>query len=488
MELSQEQIAVLGNLADAVKGLGTDEKGAYAHQHTGITLHGPTGIFSTFGLNREILTAHLEPEGIASVLPIKPSMDTDPRYGTVTGITGSYGDQPENKCDAAPHAYLKGCNLTARFGQLRFDTNTIEWNKVITRLNRGDFMDLQMLGSLLGNDQAAMGLVPANLTGGDLLNIVTLSEMLVAGVQMQRELTHQYWQGNVAITNEFPGLDVQIATGQMDADRPGTLCPALDADVKSFNYADVCGTVNDIVEYMSMMAWYLDYNARKMKLKPVKSVISMTPNLWYELSACWPCRYLTNRCQDFAGTQVAVMNDESNVNLRDKLRDGMYLPINGINYPVVIDDGIFEHDSTNNPNNLVDGEFASTIYFVPLTVLGNFPVTYREYLDYRSSVAQANLKPFMNMRRPDFWSDNGIFSWAYDGQLWCYLLGLLTEQRIILRAPQLSGRIDHVKYTPLQHLRSPDPTSDYWLDGGSSGPPPQRASYATWGTRGSGLI
>ena len=50
MELSQEQITVLSTLADAVKGMGTDKKGAYAHQGTGFTLHGPGGIFSTFGL------------------------------------------------------------------------------------------------------------------------------------------------------------------------------------------------------------------------------------------------------------------------------------------------------------------------------------------------------------------------------------------------------------------------------------------------------
>jgi len=487
MELTQEQIQVLSTLADAVKGLSAGKKGGYAHTHTGITLHGPGGIFSTFGLDREILTAHIQPEGIASVLPIKSSMDTDPRYGTITGITGSVGAQPTNACDAAPHAYMKGCNQTARFGRIRYDTNTIEFDEVIKRYNRGDFMDLQMLGSLLDNDQAKLGLVPGGLTGGDLLNIVTLSEMLVAGVQMQRELTHQMWQGTTAVANEFPGLDVQIATGQMDADRPGTLCPALDADVKDFEYADVCGTVRDIVEYMGMLAWYLQFNARRMRLNPAKWVIAVTPNLWYELSACWPCRYLTNRCQDFAGTQVAVINDENNTSLRDKLRTDMYLPINGVNYPVIIDDGIFEHDHTNNPSNLVAGEFASSIYFVPKTVLGNFPATYREYLNYRSPVALAATKPFVGFRRPDFWSDNGIFSWAYDGQLWCFLLGLKTEQRVILRTPQLSGRIDHVKYTPLQHLRSPDPASDYFDDGGVS-LREGRASYSVWGSGPSGLI
>jgi len=46
-------------------------------------------------------------------------------------------------------------------------------------------------------------------------NLVTLAEMLVAGVQAQREIVRQIWQGNVAVNNEFPGLEYQVATGQI---------------------------------------------------------------------------------------------------------------------------------------------------------------------------------------------------------------------------------------------------------------------------------
>jgi hypothetical protein len=484
-QLNEQQVQLLAAaMGEAFRMVAEGKKGAYAHTHTGITLHGPGGIFSTFGLNREIINAHIAPTGIANLLPLLPSMDTDPRFGTVTGVTGSVGDQPTETCEAAPHAYLKGCNLTARFGRIRFDTNTIEWDKVMTRYNRGDFMDLMFLGSMLGAEDVRAGLVPTDISETDMLNIVTLAEMLVVGVQAQREIVRQTWQGNIFIDNEFPGLDGQIATGQMDADRPGVLCTALDADVKNFGYADVCGTARDIVEYVSMLHWYLRHNATRSKLTPVKWALVLRPELWFELSACWPCRYQTNRCQDAAGTQVAVINDENNVSMRDAMREGMFLWVNGEKIQVVTDDGIFEHDSTNDAH-LLPGEFASSIYMVPLTILGTFPVTYREYLNYRSPVAQANVAPFAGSRRPDFWSDNGVFSWAYDGQLWCYLLGLKTEQRVILRTPQLSGRIDHVKYTPTQHLRSPYPDSEYFRDGGSSIGPPQRSSYAVWA---SGLV
>jgi len=180
------------------------------------------------------------------------------------------------------------------------------------------------------------------------------------------------------------------------------------------------------------------------------------------------------------------MNDETNTRLRDNMRAQMTIPINGEEYRVVIDDGIYEHNASNN-QNLSPGQFASSIYVVPLTILGNFPVTYREYLNYRSDVAQGNVAPFAGYRR-DFWTDRGVFSWAYDGVLWCYKLGIKTEQRIILRTPQLAGRIDYVMYEPLQHLRSPYPDSDYWMNGGVSVRPAQRTSYAVWSSAANNVV
>ena len=145
-------------------------------------------------------------------------------------------------------------------------------------------------------------------------------------------------------------------------------------------------------------------------------------------------------------------------------RRDMAIMINGETYPVVTDVGIFEHNNINNAN-LLPGEYASSIYFVPLTVRENFPVTYMEFMDYKQSQPDINL--LQNM--PTFWyTDNGKFYWNYDGDKWCFILNLLTEQRIILRTPHLAGRIDYVKYEPLQHERDSDPSGAYHMDGGTS--------------------
>lgn len=452
-----------------------------ATTHTGVTLHDGAGIFSVCGLNREVISAHVEPHGIGTELPLIPSIDTDPRYASLTGFTAASGAQPTNTCEAAPYGFMKGCTLTSIFGRLRFDTNTIEFDRVMTRYNRGDFTDLVLLNNIYQDIDMTKGMMPTGLNSSQVLNIVTMAEMVTAGVLTQRELVRQMWQGNPLVNNEFPGLDRQIATGQVDSDT-NTACPALDSDVKDFGYDDVCGTGRDIVEYMSMMAWYLEFNARRMKVMPVEWVIAVRPELWYELSACWPCRYLTNRCANAAGTAVGVINDENNTSLRDKMREGMYLPINGKNYRVIVDDGIFEHDSTNNAN-LAAGQFASSVYFVPLTILGRTPVTFRNYLNYRDPVADANVA-LLNGRQ-DFWTDNGVFSWALQQTYWCYLLGLKTEQRVVLLTPQLAGKIQNVSYTPLQHLRSSNPDSEYFRDGGLS-VRPIGTKYSVWAASGVG--
>jgi hypothetical protein len=438
---------------------GDHTKNTPASVMTAPALHGPGGIFTGPGLERDVITAHIRPEGISSILPRVPNTSTDPRYAALTGYTDVEGDEITNACEDAPYGFVKSCNLTASFGLVRRDTNTIEMDKVMLRINRGDFTDLVLRGRVLG----LMDIGPSGMNEQQILNVVTMSEMVGAAVQSERALNTRYWQGTVA-AGQMPGLDVQIATGQIDADT-GTACPALDSDVKDFAYNDVCGTGLDIVEYMSMLQYYIRNNARKMGLMPATWVWMMRPELWYELSACWPCKYLTNRCLTAnVGANVAVINDDVNTRIKDEMRQGMFIDVNGIREPVVVDDGIFEHNNINNAN-VGAGTYASSIYYVPLTIAGGFPTTRIEYVDYRG----AQMDRALLMGKEDWWwTDAGMWSWAIEQIKWCYKLSLKTEQRIVLQTPQLAGRIDSVLYSPLQHLRSPDPASPYAFDGGVS--------------------
>jgi hypothetical protein len=432
-------------------------------------LHGSGGIFSGPGLERDVITAHVRPYGISGQLPMLPSIDQDPRFASLTGYTAEIGSQPEFACQDAPVRYVKGCNLTARFGRVRYDTNDIDIDDVMLRVNRGDFTDLVLRGQVLGLENVA----PGGLNQAQILNIVTMSEMVGVGVAFERELNRQIWQGSFAVQNEFPGLDVQIATGQVDADT-NQACPALDSDVKNYNYQMLSAS---IVTYLSTLEWYLKHNAMTMGLDPVQWVIAMRPELWFELTAMWPCAYHTTKCSPQVDTNSTVYIDgRDNTNERDAMRNGMYIDINGTRYPVIVDTGIFEHNNVNNAN-LGLGQYASTIYMIPLTITGGFPVTYREHVQFSAAEPDRSL---LRGLEDFFWTDGGRYSWAIENNKWCFKLAAKTEQRVILRTPQLAGRIDAVGYEPLQHLRAPQPDSPYFYDGGVSVRPGLGTPNAVW--------
>jgi hypothetical protein len=461
--LQKSQELMLARLEKSEKDLHTKTPANFG---TAVELHGVGSLFGSHSIDRDVITAHMRPFGLGARLPKFPSVYEQPFYASITGFTADSGTEQTSDCADCKVAYMKGCDLTAQFGRICRDTKTIEINKVMLQKNRGDFTDLVLHGSLLGDT----GFMPSGMSDADVLNIVTKAEMVTAAISMERSLGKQLWRGsifnNTGGYKEFPGLMYQIATGQMDA-HTATLCPALDSDVKLFGYQNVedRNSLYDIVDYLSAMEFYLHNNAERMGLLPATWVLCMRPELWYVLSGMWPCAYNTNRCgsKDTAAIDAVPAIDAFAMRqLRDDMRNGMFLDINGRRYPVVTDDGIFEADNTNT-TGIKAGCYASSIYFVPLTAAG-MTVTYMEYVDYRA--AQPDIA-FLKGKE-DFWSDDGKYFWALEQIKWCYKLSVKTEQRVILRTPQLAGRIDRIGYCPTQHLRSSDPTSSYFMDGGVS--------------------
>ncbi len=465
--MTQEQmIALMGQAFGEMLAKQMHTK-APANVSTAGMLTQPGGLFTVAGMEPDIITTHIQPAGLGTALPVFQSNIDDPRYGFITGFANVAGSEATNPCDDAPKGYMKGGTLTAQFGRVMRQTETIEIDKLLHQ-QRGASTNLRLMGEMLG---MGTGLAPSNMTQGQLLDLVVQAEMVGVGVQMERKLATLLWQGSTANNTagggykEFPGLDNQIATGQVDAET-NTAMAAADSLIYDFNYNAVDGTVLDIIDYLSMQEFYLRDIANRTGLSPVTHAVVMRPELWFELSAVWPCRYLTNRCSTDSGTSPVVINDNVNVTMRDGMRNGGYIDINGKRYPVITDDGIFEHTNINNAN-VSAGSYASSIYFVPLRIRGNFPATYWEHIDYRG--VQAQLGPLgAGARNAPFWTSDGRFLWVYRENGYCFDLQAKIEPRVVLRAPHLAGKIQNVKYTPLTHLRDSQPSSAYWVDGGVS--------------------
>lgn len=455
---------------------------APAGVNTASLLTQPNGMFAVTGMENEVISLHLSPQGLGAAIPAIAAAVDDPRFGFITGFSDDIGSEAATPCGDAPTGYMKSGTLTARFGRIMRQTNTVEIDKLLHQ-KRGVNTDLRLINNVFNGDA---GMSMDNMNQSQLVDLVVKSEMVGLGVRMERKLAKMLWSGATTNNNagggykEFPGLDSQIATGQVDAETNVAMASA-DSDIKNFAYNLVDGTTLDIVEYLSMLEFYLRHKAERTNMLPVTWAIVMRPELWFELSAVWPCRYLTHRCSTDSGSNPVVINDNVNVQMRDSMRNGNYIDINGRRYPVITDDGIFEHTNANNAS-VTAGSYASSIYMVPLRVRGSFPVLYWEYIDYRG--VQQQISPLGGGRdKVPFWTDNGKFLWVYRDGGFCFDLQAKVEPRVVLRTPHLAGKIQNVRYTPLQHLASPFPESPYWQNGGTSirG---ASTSYAVWNTGG----
>jgi hypothetical protein len=451
---------------------------AAAAAHTGTLLHGPGGLFNSPGLDQALISLHVKSKGLGQLLPAFPSVDTNPFFGFITGFGEEEGSEPVNPCDDAPTGYMKSGTLTAKFGHVARDTKTIRLPDTIKKLHRGDFTDLMLVNSVMNEETRGM-YYPQDLTEAGFLDMVTKAEQVIAGINMERKLSNLLWNGDATVATaqegyvEFPGLDSQIATGQVDAEL-NVAIPSADSIIMDWAYQEIGNA--DIVAPIEELEDYVFNLAEDTGIGPISGVIVMRPQAWRALSNAWPVFQATQPDSVATGSDARILIDaRTNVEERNRMRQGLYLDINGRRYDVVLDTGITEENSGTNAGLGTD-EFASAIYFVPLTVVGGMPVTYWQYLPHQLSVPQTQL-----LRGMETWyTDGGRFLWSYDGTFTCFKLKMETDPRVVLRTPHLAWKIQNVKYTKLVPYRDSDPTSDYWKDGGVSLRNISPTQYATW--------
>lgn len=434
-------------------------------------LHGPGGLFGVSGLERELISTRVQPRGLIGNLPARGTTTMNPMYPYITGFQAVSGSTKNGVCDDPQTAGpIKNCLQTAAFGRQEFMTRTFERNRLGQQINRGEFMDLTLVNGPLVS--GAGGITsPASANGGGFdLNDEVASRFVEVGVAFENYYLRQLYVGNPANNSaaggykEFPGLDILIGTTKVDAIQ-GTPCPSLHSDIKAFNYAlaSAAGgqTIVNVLTYLLRTRKSL---AARTNMGGVTWALVMREELFYEITAVWPCAYLTFRCQQqTANTQTVLQVDaESQLQMRNDLRNGQYLLIDDVKIPVIFDDGIIEENRADNAA-ITAGCFASDIYLIPLTIRnGTMASTFVEYLDYSATNGA------MTMADPrDFWTDGGKYMWHHKPpNNWCEQWLSKSELRVILLTPQLAGRVTDIQYCPLQHTNDSIIGDDYFIDGG----------------------
>lgn len=441
---------------------------------TGIYGHGPGGLFSTPGLARPLFSAMVLPKtGLQSILPLRPTTETNPIFGIITGVTASSGSNPTGVCDDPPTSgTLKLCNHSFVLGRYSRMSRVFDLDRAGKTVNRGEFSDFQVFGNPLSQQDNP------NVPGmpGFNANQIAQNEVSKAlfelAVSWSRDFAKATFTGSTTNNTsgggykEFYGLETLVNTGYKDAET-NVVCPAADSIVRSFGNAMIGTNAQAFIKNIVNMYRNLKYLAVRAGLEPVQWNVVMPFGLFYEITEVWPIAYFTYRAQGIVPTGSTNYITASDVEkMREEMRgdlynySGQYLLIDGQRVPVVLDDAVPETENG-------DGSFTSELFFVPMTVMGGQPVTYMEYFNYDTPNGAVEMAKLFAPGDTYYTTDNGRFLWHKKPPTnYCVQLLVKTEPRLILLTPYLAARLTNVKYFPIYHERSPFTTSAYFQNGG----------------------
>lgn len=447
MPLSKEDLVDVLALFDAAQQRTTRKKAVTYNANTQYA-HGPRGLFNTPGADPDVYSTIQRPQGLSRTLPIRKSVDRNPVYSVLTNLGDESGSEPADDCSPAPksgNAYI--AHQTAPFGKIIRDTDTIVVADLGQRINRGEPMDLRVV-----NDMGSTSpFVPDPARNPEFVQSEEGLQLWKLGMTIERVVETDVFTGNPASNSNstkgrkyFAGLDLLINTSKIDAET-GMSVPALDSLLVDWNNADVAGTVTlngrsaDIVSTLSAMENYFYVRAQTTGAIAAERKLAMRYDLFWRLTEIWPCSYLTNNCSTPSNGTVFVQGAEQ-VAMRDEMRTGQFLWINGRRIAVEFSDKIDETVSA--------GRLNSDIYWLNTSANGRYTL-YFEAFDFEND---QNRQWRNNWANGEYWTSNdGIFMWTFERARFCEILSAKLEIRLINRTPWLCGRLQNVGYSALIH-------------------------------------
>jgi len=438
--------------------------------------HGPGGTFSVPGLDRFVFNAMMMPHlGVQGRLPLNVRNDTHPEYSILTGVTASSGSQPSGACDNFKTAGLaKLCTYSPPFGRYGLDTTVVNIEHAGEVTNRGEMVDLQLIGDPTAATVNASGVFPQVPINGSPLQNESAKRLFELAASFADEYSHIFWDGSPLNNvgdgyHEYYGLETLVNTGYRDS-ITGVACPAADSIVWSFGNNAVTDASANLVGKVQHILFRLRHIASRANLGAVRWVMAMPLGLFYKLTEVWSYYYIT---QAIAGL---TFNSSVSVNvggadataLRDQMRGdmetrtGQFLFVDGQRIDVWIDDAMPVTEVT-------PGVFSADIYILPVTVRGGTqPVLYKESFNYATPGGSMEVARMFTPGDSFFTTDAGTFLWHRKPPTnYCVQLSTVTRPRVILRTPYIAARITDVSWTPeTEHERSPFTSNSYFVNGG----------------------
>jgi len=480
-------------LEEVVKGqVGTAQKNDPPLAPVGPYLHGTGGLFNRRDRDNPVFAAIMGPSsGVADNLPVfNGARNLDNQFGgtdwafesLITGQTAgnldTFANQPTTPCADGPVAgLLKFCSIANTLGNYKMSTREVDIFRAGRVSDVTDAFTIQVANemprAIFGTPTSTPSL--QNAVANELASRIW--EMILG---FQRMFYPRVFIGspgnNVGTAMDIVGLDITINAGNKVDSSNGTVCTAANSDVKSFGNALV-GSATNIMRYLEMCDAFVMYRARKQGLGDPTYMIAMRPELWQEITEIIPVQALQKVIAAINNVTNgrAMVDGKEMYNDRNLMRASMMIPLNGRMVRVVVDDTIAE---TSLGNIAGIPTYSSTIYGIPLTVLGGYPVTFWEYFNHDNAQARTIELAANGLT---WTTDGGLFRWTSEFAKGCLKLNATMTPRLRMRTPQIAWRIDNVAYQPLQHFSSWDPTSAYFVDGGVTTGQGQKY-YSEWST------
>lgn len=450
---------------------------------------GPNSLFGALGLEREVISTRMQPFGLADKLPVSMTRVMWPQFAYFTGFSASVGAEPTGVCDDPPTAGSGAtCIQTAQFGRFSRQTRVIDITRLNQQINRAEMTDLSLFNGPLVSGLGAPT-VPGSTPGDFNIYNEAYMRMVEVGSEFQQWFGRQIYEGNPSNNTggngyrEFPGLDTLISTGHIDANT-SVVCPNLDSSIINFNYGNVSlstPAMTNFINGLTALMRYMRTKAAGQQMGDVNWALVMRPGLFYELTAAWPCNYATYRCAGNSGAlgaNVAVNVDGMDMaTMRDNMRNGSYLVIDGTQIQVIQDNLIREDTNTTN-SSVSNGSFASDVYLLPMSVRGR-AVLYWELFDHDKGVA--DISALGGAGGTYYWTDGGRYLWHLKPPTnWCIQVMGLVQPRIILRTPHLAARITNVQYQTFMHEPDVLASDPYHVTGGNPSGYSAPTFHAQW--------
>ncbi|MEI6046955.1 MAG: hypothetical protein WCS37_21620 [Chloroflexota bacterium] len=436
--------------------------------------HGPGGTFSATGQDPLIVNAAIAPiNGVEALLPEFPTQFTLPQYSIITGQTASSGSEPTEDCDDWTVAgSTELCKQIAVFSRQGKSSRVIDLTTIGQLRDPADFTGYTLAGDVLAGKSPNVPQGMKSAVGGPnefLTNeyAKAMHEVLFAS---KRDFARDVWIGNPANNPNghkgrqyYKGFDLLIKTGHTDFVTQDA-CAAADSVIKSFNNALL--NTNGPAIVLAVVNIWREIQTRAvdtaMDLGDRDLVLAMPRELFYTLTAYWPCAYFTNACVTASGSSGFVdVTDQ--IKMRDEMRTGKFLWIDGVQVPVVADTSIVR-------TSIGGGTFSSQIYFIPLKAANNKVVTYKHYFNFDGPNAAGDTLGKLGTFGQAFFTvtDAGKYIWTYSYNNSCFKLQATSKQALVLRTPYLSGRLTNIRYQPLAIEKSWDTTDPYYVGGGDT--------------------